>query len=106
MLVCKIDEIKRCFNEYAYDIDANDIVFLPSPDETDKYSIFSACPTPYVENLRRCVLYIPCWLRCTDASDSYAYTADGFEVNRSGEFVKQKNIGVRPCIWIKIPKDI
>ena len=106
LLICKIEEIQNCFHEYAYDIEMDDKIFLPSPDETDKYSTFSVFPTPYVETLRKCVLYIPYWLRCTKELDAYAYTADGFQVNRAGEFVKQKNIGVRPCIWVKIPKDI
>ena len=46
-------------------IEIDDKIFLPSPEETEKYSIYNAEPTPYVETFHKCVLlYIPYWLRC------------------------------------------
>lgn len=111
LLICDISEIQDNLDEYYISdcIEMDDRIFLPSAEDVSEYSIHAVAPTAYA--IAKCSepgkLYTSgearCWLRSSEDCDSYAQTADYREANYVGENVKAGYIGVRPCLWVKIP---
>ena len=112
LLIRDIEEIQDRLDEYYVSdcIEMDDRVFLPSADDIDEYSIHAVAPTAYA--LTKCtdpgMLYTTdearCWLRSSEECGEYAQTGDYREANYVGERVDVGYIGVRPCLWIKVPR--